>query len=100
MMFMIKRAVGVPGYHYFDSESSEFKEENKKIFDDLSFYTKLQIFLEVIIYEYLSHIFIFRWIFNIFRIFTALFDIYPILAIIRFGKKYAIVEVIKSKKSN
>lgn len=100
MLFMIKRAIGMPGYHYFDSESSEFKEENQQIFNNLSLYTKFQIFLEVIIYEYLSNIFILRWIFNIFRIFTALFDIYPVLALLRFGKKYAFVEVMKPKKFN
>lgn len=97
-MFMIKRAVGVPGYHYFNSESSEFKEENQRLFDDFSLYTKFQIFFDVILYEHLSHIFIFRWIFNICRVFIALLDIYPILAIISFGKKYAFVEVMKKKK--
>lgn len=97
MMFMIKRSIGVPGYHYFDSESSDFKEENKKIFDDLSLYTKFRIFLDVMMFEYLSHVFIFRWIFNIFRVFITLLEIYPFLAIMRFGKKYAFVEVIKKK---
>lgn len=99
-MFMIKRAIGVPGYYYFDSESSEYEEENKKIFDDMSVYTKIQIFLDILIYEYLSHIFILRWIFNIIRILIALLDIYPILALIRFGKKYAFVEIMKPKKLN
>ncbi|KAG4067215.1 hypothetical protein HA402_000206 [Bradysia odoriphaga] len=99
-MFMIKRAIGVPGYYWFDSESSGFEEENRKLFEEMSLFTKFNIFLDIIIYEYLSHVFIFRWIFNVLRFFMALLDVYPFLALIRFGKKYAIVEVMKKKKAN
>ncbi len=97
---MLKRAIGVPGFYYFESESSfGLEEENKKIFDDLSLVTRVHIFIDVVVYEYLSQIFIFRWIFNVYRLLVALLDIYPILAIIRFGKKYAIVKIMKTKKS-
>lgn len=95
---MIKRAVEVPGFHYFDSESSDFKDENEQIFDDLSLYVKFRIFADVIIFEYLSHVFVFRWIFNICKALLYLLEVYPILAIIRFGKKYAFVEAIKNRK--
>jgi len=99
MMFMIQRAIGLPAYYYFDSESSGFNDENVKIFDSMSLYTKFRIFVDVIMFEYLSHMFIFRWIFNIFRIFIiALLEIYPILPLISFGKKYAFVQVMKSTK--
>lgn len=100
-MFMIKRAIGFPGYYCFDSESTGFEEENRKLFAEMSLFTKFNIYLDVIMYEYLSHVFIFRWIFNIFRMLMALLDtIYPILAVIRFGKKYAFVEVMKKRKVN
>lgn len=98
MMFLIKRTLRIPGYHYFDSESTENKKENKEILDGLSLYTRYRIFMDVIIYEYLSHIFIFRWIFNISRVFIVILAMYPILAILSFGKKYAFVEVMKPKK--
>ncbi|KAJ6646588.1 hypothetical protein Bhyg_01801 [Pseudolycoriella hygida] len=94
-MFMMKKAVGVPGYNLFDS-----KQNDKNVFHDLSLYAKFQIFLEFVIYEHFSHIFVFRWIFNIFRIMVALLEFYPILAIYRFGRKYAFVEIMKPKKYN
>lgn len=95
---MIKRAVGISGYDYSESESTEFEGKIQKVFDTMSFYTKFRILVEMIMFEYLSHIFIFRWIFNIFRLLIALLDLYPILAIISFGKKYAFVEIMKAKK--
>ncbi len=97
MVFTIKRAIGVPGFYYFDSESYGFEEDNKKLFDSLSLHTKFQIFLEVVSYEYLSHIFIFRWILNLIRLIFMLLDVYPIFAYLRFGKKYALVSVKLSK---
>lgn len=97
MVFTIKRAIGVPGFYNFDSESSGFEEEHKKIFGGLSLHTKFQIFLDVVVYEYLSHVFIFRWIFNVIRLIFALLDVYPIFAYFRFGKKYALISVKLSK---
>lgn len=98
---MIKRAIGVPGYYCFDHESTGFEEENRKLFDEMSLFTKFNIYLDVIMYEYMSRVLIFRWIFNIFRMLIALLDtIYPILALVRFGKKYAFVEVMKKKRTN
>ena len=97
-MFFIKRASRIPGYHYFDSESLELQEERKKIFDAFSLFTRFRIFCEVIIYEYLSQTFILRWIFNIFRMFMALFMIYPVLAKWKFGEKFAHVAIMKPQK--
>lgn len=97
IMFIIKRAVGVPGYYYFASEASGDEKENAKIFKQLSSYSKFNIFAKILVYEYLTKYLIFRWIFNIIRILFALLDFYPILALKNFGKKYAYVEIMKNK---
>lgn len=94
-MFQTKRFVKVPGYHFFESEAVD--NETRKVFDDLSLYTRFNILIEVIVYEYLSFVFVFRWIFNVMRIFLSLLHYYPILALRSFGKKYAYVEIMKPK---
>jgi ER-bound oxygenase mpaB/B'/Rubber oxygenase, catalytic domain len=94
MMWMMRRALKVPGYYYFDSEASG----EKQVYESLSLYTKFRILLDIIIYENLSHIFIFRWIFNISRLLYAISDkIYPVLAVLSYGKKIAVVEIMKAK---
>lgn len=93
LMWLMQRALKVPGYFYFNSESSS----EKRVYDELSLYTKLRIFLDIMIYEHLSHIFIFRWIFNISRLLFVLIDkTYPFLAVARFGKKGAKVDIFKT----
>jgi len=98
MMYTIKRYVGVPGYHYQQSEAADFRADNKKVFDSMSTYTRFRIALDIIIYEQLSHILIFRWIFNAFRVFLGILHHWPILALRKFGKKYAYVDIFKTKK--
>lgn len=97
VMFMMKRAVGVPGYYYFASEASGNADLNEELFKKFSLYTKFRIFLEIIVYEHLSHVFIFRWIFNVTRLLFGIFDLFPILALRSFGKKYAYVQIMKPK---
>lgn len=96
-MFMTKRAIGVPGYYFFVSEESGDKKEHQQLFRQFSNFTKLKILVKIIVYEYLSHVFVFRWIFNIVRLSTAILDFYPFLALKSFGKKYAYVTIMKSK---
>lgn len=91
----MKRAIGLPGYHFFESEN---KDGDKSVFDTLSLYTKFRVFLEIMSYEYLSHVFVFRWFFNLMRFSLVLLNLYPFLAIRSFGKKYAYVEIMKPKK--
>jgi ER-bound oxygenase mpaB/B'/Rubber oxygenase, catalytic domain len=94
MMWMMRRSLKVPGYYYFDSEASG----EKRVYESLSLYTKFRILLDIIVYENLSHIFIFRWIFNIARILFSIIDkLYPFLSLKAYGKKYAYVEIMKSK---
>lgn len=95
LKFVMKRAIGLPGYHFFESEN---KNGDKSVFDSLSLYTKFRVVVEIFVYEYLSHIFLFRWFFNLMRFSLALLSKYPFLAIRSFGKKYAYVEIMKPKK--
>lgn len=94
MMWLMRRALKVPGYFYFGSESSG----EKRVYNKLSLYTKLRILLDIVVYEYMSHVFIFRWIFNIFRILFSIVDkFYPFLSLMSYDKKYAYVEIMKPK---
>lgn len=95
---MINRALNVPGYFYYESEVADNEDKKKSVLAGLSYYTQFRIGLEVLVYEHLSAIFVFRWIFNIMRIFLAILDVYPFLALISYGKKYAYVEIMKAKK--
>lgn len=94
LMWSMKRSLKVPGFYFFSSESNG----DKKIYDELSTYTKFRIITDILVYEYLTHIFIFRWIFNIARILFSVVDrTYPFLSLTKYGKKYAYVEIMKSK---
>lgn len=95
VMFITKRAIGVPGYHFFSSEAPG--KSNREVLQHFSFFQKFKILLDIVVYEYLSHVFIFRWLFNILRISLAILDFYPFLALKSFGKKFAYVEIMKSK---
>ncbi|CRK89889.1 CLUMA_CG003621, isoform A [Clunio marinus] len=99
MMFTMKRVMQVPGYFYFWSENDGEVEKNQKIFDSMSILQHIRIFLDIIIYEYLSKVFVFRWIFNLIRMSFGILDVYPILALRRFGKKFAYVKVLDSKQN-
>lgn len=95
---MMKRALNVPGYHYNESEITDDEAKKKGALRQLSYYTQFRVFLEILVYEQLSQFFVFRWIFNIMRIALALLDFYPVLALMKFGPKYAYVNVMKGKK--
>lgn len=97
-MFLTKRYLKVPGYHFFESEAIKVKGTDRA-FDNLSLYTRLRVLIEIVVYEYLSSVFIFRWTFNIMRIFATLLHKYPVLALWSYGKKYAYVEIMKSKNA-
>lgn len=97
VMFILKRALEVPGYYYFESEAIGDVQLHNKMFQNFTIYTRFRILLDIVIYEYLSHIFIFRWVLNLVRISLAILDFYPVLALKKFGKKYAYVEIMKSK---
>lgn len=100
MMFAMKRAVKVPGYYFFESEASGDELESQKVWRDLSYYSRFRVVYDIIVIEYLTNFFIFRWFFNIVRIiFSVIERRYPFLALHRFGKKFAYVEIMKSKKS-
>lgn len=95
-LFIIKRLLDVPGYHYFNNEA--VTDVKNRAFDKLDLYTRTRITLEVFFIETLSKIWIFRWMMNIFRLtFGAVTDRFPVFAIYKFGKKHAYIEIFKSK---
>lgn len=97
LMFGMKRALTVPGYTFFSWEDSSGTKRSHSIFQSLSLYTKIRIFLDILFYEYLSHFIVTRWMLNVLRLLVSIVDVYPILALNKFGKKYAYVEIMKSK---
>lgn len=99
-MFSIKRLCDYPGYHYFESESQNHKAENTEIFSKLSLYTRFRIFIDIIVYEHLCHFAVSHFLLNIGQLIIALLGLYPLLPLLAFGKKYAFVEVMKTRKAN
>lgn len=87
----------MPGFHFYDSER---KGGLQPAFVRLSPLTRLRVALEILVYEHLLHIFVFRWAFNAFRGVMLLFVVFPVLALMKFGKKYAHVLVEKQNKQN
>lgn len=96
-IFTVKRLLGVPGYNYFEDESNA-DSTGEKAYDKLRFYTRFRIATEVIVFERLSRLWVFRWLFNIFRLcFTGFNNLLPIFAMVKFGRKNAYVQVMKSR---
>jgi hypothetical protein len=91
----MKRAIQVPGFYYFSSEAFGSKQQNEEVLSKLSYYSHFRIILDIIAFEHLSKIFIFRWMLNIMRICFALLEVYPFRAILAFGKRTAFVEIFK-----
>lgn len=93
-LYTIKRLVGVPTYDYHGQDQGQ---DDNSAYNKLSLYSRFRISTDVMIFERLSKLFILRWTFNISRMLFSVFDYYPIFAILKFGRKYAYVEVLKSK---
>lgn len=90
-LFTIKRFLEIPNYNL---KQISDQPEGYKI---LSIWSRFRVKADIVIFEYLSTVWIFRWCFNISRMLFAVFDYFPIFAIIKFGQKYAHVEVLKSR---
>lgn len=93
-LFMVKRLIGVSSSKFFASEHGTNDDYNK-----LGLYAKFRVAADVVIFEYLSRVWAFRWTFNIMRFSFSVFELYPIFAILKFGRKYAYVKVLKDKSS-
>lgn len=94
-LFTMRRFIGVQTCRYYENEFSAASGINE--YAQLSYYTRFRVTLDVIIFEYLSKIWAFRWSFNIFRICFSVFDHFPIFAIMKFGRRNAYVEVMRTK---
>lgn len=99
VMFQIKRELQIPGYYYFESERKKFEEENSnmKILEQYSYYSRYRIFLDAVIFEYLTQFAIVRYLLLLFRISFLLLDVFPILLIMSFGKQFAMAEKRRQK---
>lgn len=101
VLWQVKRVLRIPGYYYFESERPPNEEpgSNMKILSKLSFNTRFRIFLDMIYYEILSKFIVIRFMMTIFRFSFALLEIFPILLIISFGKKFARTEKKRFKEN-
>lgn len=94
-LFTCKRFLGVPTASFLESEGGKGEDYKK-----LGLYPRFRITTDVVIFEYLSKICVFRWTFNIFRFGFSVFDKFPIFAIAKFGRKYAYVSILKNSTSD
>lgn len=98
-LFAVKRYLGVPEFCYSKTEVPDVDNSND-FYTSASLYSRFRISSDVIIFEYLSRNFIFRWFFNILRLSFSIFNHFPIFAMIKFGRKNAYVEILKGSKSS
>lgn len=94
-LFTIKRFLEVPNCDYYQTQSFEGSLTK---YEKLTRWSRFRITTDVFVFEYLTKVWCFRWCFNLLRICFSIFDFFPIFAIIKFGKKYAYVEVLKRKQ--
>lgn len=99
LMFQAKRILNIPGYYYFESEKQKSVEENSnmKILEQYSIYTRIRIFIDIIIFEYLTKFAIVRYLLVLYRMSFILLDVFPILLIMSFGKEFAMAEKRRKK---
>lgn len=93
-LFTVKRLIGVPTSSFFAIEGGSNDD-----YKNLGLYARFRVATDVVIFEYLSSLWAFRWAFNIMRLSFSVFEIFPVFAILKFGKKYAYVKVLKAKSS-
>lgn len=93
-MFMIKRLVGIPGYHYFQSEAPGVS--NQENIARLSLYARARLFWMVICHQYLLQVSAIRYIFFTLKImFLTFLEKLPLFAIYQFGQKNSYVKILK-----
>jgi hypothetical protein len=91
-LYFTKRLVGVPGYHYFQSEAHEISNEQN--IKSLSRYSRFRLFTFITYHQYLKKFFLTRWMINLnFMITDGLLKILPIFGIWKFGYKKAYVKI-------
>ena len=94
IIFMMKRLIGVTGYHYLESEIPPNFDRNNLKYLKLSYKDRVNLFFSIISRQFLLKIWIIRWINNIGTYVAEFFVRYfPIIAIIRFGVQKAYVRI-------
>lgn len=91
IIFLVKRELQIPGYHYYESEKLEQQHDGEplEVYKKLSRCSRFRISIDIIVYEILSKYLIFRVLFNTLRGFIRVFSIFPILSIKRFGFSFS-----------
>ena len=93
-LYMIKRLVGVPGYHYFQSEAPGVS--NKQNISKLSLYARARLFWMIICHQYLLQLPFLKYaFFIIIMTFKSILEKAPVLAMYKFGKENVNVKILK-----
>lgn len=98
LMYLIKRLLGIPRYHYFSSEARYVQPEDSKV-KGLSWMSRWILFFHIIIFEYIMKFSVFRWYINAQTVFSEyLIRYFPFLAFYSFGIKRSYVRILEEKK--
>ena len=94
IMFMIKRMIGVPNYHYHDHELPSGYDKTKLEFNKLTYYERFEAWSTCFVHEYLLKFAWVRWFLNMdTRFHEFLITYFPFLAFYKFGFKKAYVRI-------
>lgn len=94
MIFQMKRAVNVPGHCYFESEkSADDAVSSLQELRKLSYYTRIRIFIDILIFDYFTRFAFFRYLLVIFKMTFGLLEVFPVLLIMNFGWNFALAEM-------
>lgn len=97
LMFLIKRLLDIPRYHFFAHEARLVEPSDSK-FESQTWKAKWMIYVHIIIFEYLFKIAIVRWYINFQTVFSEyLLRYFPFLAFYSFGVKKSYVRILKEK---
>lgn len=98
-MFYVNRVLKIPNYYYFESDKRMENESNKEILSKLGWLSRLHLFMTAFMFKYVLKVTILRWIANISILIVMLFlEIFPVIAIYRFGVKNAYVKLEPARK--
>lgn len=99
VMYFGKRWIGVPNFHYFDSEKFSKEDSNRNNLSQLSCCDRIHLFFTIAVLQFMTRFRVFHWILNNgFLLAVKILDFYPVLALYKFGSKIAYVKVFFDKK--
>lgn len=92
-MFLTRRLSNVPGHYYWDTEP---RDGVKPVFEEFGWYSRVMLYVLMVVHEVLLNITVLRWYFNWqFKFNTEVVNKYfPWLAMIKFGLRDAYVKIV------